>query len=486
MKKWFKRILGVAAVAGVAATLTACGSNNKKSSSGKKGVTTLQVYQVGDKPKNYDKLIAEANKVFEKKINAHLKFNYIGWGDFSQKMSVMISSGDDYDIARTDAYAINAQKGAYTDLTKMLPKYAKKAYDDLDDAYVKGNTINGKLYAMPVQGNVFAGANIAFNKHFLDKYDLDISQVNTYQDLEPLLKKVHDNEKGVTAFAMGQGFHVESDFDYVAGNDLPFAVDLKEGDGKIVNQYNSERMQKDLETMHDYYKKGYIAQDAASASRDYPIEGNTWFTRQETVGPYDYGNQALNNSAGGDHIEVRPITGKFKTTAQAQMSNWVVGNNSKHKKLAVKALGILNSNPEVLNGLVWGIKDEAWKKTGDTTIKLLDGFAQDKRMPAWNTGNNRILYTTSDTTEEMIAKRDKDIAAAEESPILGFNFDQSDVKSEMTNIQNVMSKYLNGLNTGTLDPKPTIKKMNAELKTAGYDKVLKEMEKQYAEWRANK
>ncbi|WP_461219385.1 ABC transporter substrate-binding protein [Lapidilactobacillus salsurivasis] len=483
MKKWQKAMLGVASVASLALLMAGCG--NKKSSTGdtKDGVTTLTVYQVGDKPKNYDQLMAKANKVFEKEINAKLKFNYIGWGDFSQKMTVMVSSGDDYDIARADNYAINAQKGAYTDLTKLLPKYASKAYKDLDDAYIKGNTIDGKLYAMPVQGNVYANANIAFNKHFLEKYNLDIKDVKTYQDLEPLLKAVHAGEKSTVAFAMGKGFHVESNFDYVSGNGLPFAVDL-EGDGtKIVNQYDSPRMLKNLKTIHDYYQKGYIAQDAASASRDYPMEGNTWFARQETVGPYDYGNQALNNSAGGDKIEVAAITDDFKTTSQAQMSNWVVGNNSKHKELAVKALGLLNSNPEILNGLVWGIKGENWTKTGDTTIKLTKNFDNSKRMPAWNLGNNKILYTTSDTTEEMIKDRDESIASAKQSPILGFNFDSSSVKTELSNIQNVMDKYSDSLNTGTVEPASTIKKMDAELKTAGYEKVQKEMQKQFDAWR---
>ena len=49
-----------------------------------------------------------------------------------------------------------------------------------------------------------------------------------------------------------------------------------------------------------------------------------------------------------------------------------------------------------------------------------------------------------------------------------------------------MSKYLDILNTGTADPEPTIKKMDAELKTAGYDKVQAELQKQYDEFLKNK
>ena len=79
----------------------------------------------------------------------------------------------------------------------------------------------------------------------------------------------------------------------------------------------------------------------------------------------------------------------------------------------------------------------------------------------------------------MIKKRDQSIKDAKTSAALGFNPDTSSLKTEITNLSNVMSKYLDILNTGTADPVPTIKKMDKELKAAGYDKVQKELQKQY-------
>ncbi len=79
----------------------------------------------------------------------------------------------------------------------------------------------------------------------------------------------------------------------------------------------------------------------------------------------------------------------------------------------------------------------------------------------------------------MIAKRDQSIADAEVSPILGFSFNTDNVKTEMSNISNVMNQYLDGLNTGTVDPDETLPKLMDALDKAGYDKVLTEMQKQY-------
>ncbi len=332
-------------------------------------------------------------------------------------MSTIISSGENYDISFASNYVANAQKGAYADLTELAPKYAKEAYDQLDESYIKGNTIDGKLYAFPVNGNIYAQQVLTFNKEYLDKYDLDISGIESYADAEDVLKKFKEEEPNIAPFAIGQTFNVSG---------------------------------------------------------------------EETQGPMDYGDTILSNAAGHELVS-RPITKQLKSTGQAQMANFVVANVSKNKEKAVEVLGLLNSDPELLNGLVWGVEGEAWEKIEgeDNKIRLLDGYLPNTRMAAWNTGNNMILYTQESITDDMIKERDENIANAEASPILGFNFKTDNVKTEITNIANVMNRYKASLATGTIDPEENVPKLNEELKTAGWEKVRDEMQKQFDEYRAS-
>ncbi len=172
-----------------------------------------------------------------------------------------------------------------------------------------------------------------------------------------------------------------------------------------------------------------------------------------------------------------------KTTAQAGMYNYVVSNNSKNKVKAVKVLGVINSDPELLNGLVYGEKGKAWKYVdNDKRVKLLKGYKENYHSAPWQTGDNNKITPTTDVTDQMIQERKDNIDKSIDSPILGFQFNTKNVKTEMTNISNVMNKYMAGLQTGTSDPDTTIPKMNKELKKAGYDKVQKEMQKQYDEF----
>ncbi len=103
-------------------------------------------------------------------------------------------------------------------------------------------------------------------------------------------------------------------------------------------------------------------------------------------------------------------------------------------------------------------------------------------MSAWNTGNNLIIWPEESVTEEMVKERDKSIEEAKDSPILGFTFVNDKVKTEITNVATVMNRYAASLNTGTVDPEETLPKLMDDLKTAGWDKVQKEMQTQLDEY----
>ncbi|KAF1303187.1 MULTISPECIES: ABC transporter substrate-binding protein [Enterococcus] len=485
MKNW-QKTLAFAGAAALTLGLSACGSSSDNSSSDgdSTGTPTLLMYRQGDKPENYDALIDNANKIIEKEIGAKLKMEFIGWGDWDQKMSTIVASGESYDISIAQNYVINAQKGAYADLTELAPKLAKKAYEQLPESYIKGNTIDGKLYAFPVNGNVYAQQVLTFNKELVDKYDLDISKVGgSYESATEVLKQFHEKEPNIPAFAIGQSFNVSGNFDYVMGKQYPFGVKVDDsGSPKIINPYEDDDLVNSLKVMHEWYEAGLIPSDAATNTTAYNLNENTWFMREETQGPMDYGDTALTNAAGGKELVSRPLTDQLKSTSQAQMANYVVGNTSKNKEKAVELLGLLNSNPELLNGLVYGVEGEQWEKVGDNHVKFLEGYTQNTHLGAWNTGDSTILYTPETVTDEMITERDENIENAVESPILGFNFKQDKVKTEITNIANVMNRYASSLSTGTVDPEENLPKLNADLKTAGWEKVQKEMQSQLDEF----
>ncbi|ALV21418.1 ABC transporter substrate-binding protein [Carnobacterium antarcticum] len=496
MKINFKKTLVKGAVALLCgAALVGCGrlaagdskeSENKNSGGDK---DTVLMYQVGVAPENLDELMEIANKRIEDEVGVRLKIQYIGWGDYEKKMNVITSSGENYDIAFAQDYLNNAQKGAYADLTELAQKYAPETMEQIDEAYITGNTIDGKLYAIPVNANVYAQQMFTFNPTFLDKYDMNISKVETLEDLEPFLQTVKDNESGVVPLTAGSGWRIEKDLDYLIGNNVPLGIDLNGDPKKLINPYEEgDSLLPLLDTMHDYYTKGFVPADAATSQTAYNTDEDTWFVRQETQGPYDYGDYLLQRITGKE-ITSRPFSKAAKTVAQARMANFVISNNSKKKEESMKVLNLLNSDPELLNGLVYGVEGRNWEKTDEEgRIRLLDGYSDPKSgyMSAWNLANNAILYIDEKVTDEQIEHRDKSIEEAEESPLLGFNFVTDNVKTEITNVNNVAAQYTAGLQTGSVDPKKVVPEYLEKLKEAGLDKIQEEAQKQFDEFNANK
>lgn len=482
MKKSLKILLGVLSVLLV---LTGCSSKDDADKNDKDGVVTLEVYREGDPSEDLDKIIDEVNKMSEEAIGVVVNMNYMAPGDAEEKMNVMINAGDDFDIATAKSYAVNAQKGAYADLTDLVEEHASEYFESIPDSYYDGNIVDGKLYGFPVNGNIFAQQVLTFNTEMAEKHDLDFSDVSSYLDAEPLLKVIKEKEPQTAPFiAIGSNFvATKGQYDYPLGDNMPFAIDVN-GDGKtLVNVYETEDSMQVLKDMHHLYNEGLIPEDAATSTTQHSLEENTWFLREETQGPADYGDHLLTQVAKRP-LDSQPITEGVISTSQAQMSNYIVATGSKYKEEAVQWLNFINTDPQAANTLIWGIEGEAWEKVDDEHIKPLDGWDDDS-FSAWNTVNSDVLYQTVDVTEEMIEQREIDTENALESPLLGFTFDTNPVKTQLSNIANVMDEFSGVLNTGTVDPEKEVPVFLERLEEAGSKEVLEEMQSQFDEFLEN-
>ena len=79
MKSWKKLALSGVSMLTVGA-LAACGASSTDSDDSTEGGSdqvTLQMYQIGDRPENYDVLMGEANEIIEEEIGVNVNINYI-------------------------------------------------------------------------------------------------------------------------------------------------------------------------------------------------------------------------------------------------------------------------------------------------------------------------------------------------------------------------------------------------------------------------
>ena len=169
--------------------LAACGGKdkNEKNASGDQPYE-IKWYMIGTPQKDTEKVFEKVNEYTKEKINATVKLTQIDWGDYDQKMQVIISSGEPFDIAYTSGgtYVQDAQKGAFLALDDLLEKEGKDLNELLNPALLEGVRVNGNVYGIPSNKEAARQKVFTFNKNLVDKYNFDLSNVKTLEDLEKL------------------------------------------------------------------------------------------------------------------------------------------------------------------------------------------------------------------------------------------------------------------------------------------------------------
>lgn len=460
---------------------TSCGGSKEQVNSNGEKITKLTWYTIGIQPKDFDQVLAEVNKYLGEKINVNLNMKFIDFGDYTQKMSVIINSGEDYDLAFTCAWAGdylgNSRKGAFYELNELLAtENGQKLYNTIDKRFWEGASIDGKIYAVPNQKELGAAPMWVFTKEYVDKYNIPYQDIHSLQDLEPWLQVIKENEPDVVPFYITDGFSFDVFFDQLIP---PVGVLTNDETLTIRNLFETQEMKDNLDTLRKYYKLGYINADSAIAMDDKSVK------RFVTKGDgQPYADKIWSKDLGYD-VVTSPIVDTLVTNASSTGSMIAISRNSKNKEKAFEFLTLLNTDPYLRNLLNYGIEGVHYEKISENSIKILGDAKRKYEIPYFSIGNLFLTYTL-DTEPETKWEEFKEFNdSAEVSPLLGFKFDSSKVSSELAAINNVLEEFKSSLYSGSVDVDEYLGKLNTKLKEQGIDRVIAEMQTQVDEWRNN-
>lgn len=495
--KWLKRVLAV----GCAAILTVglVSGCSKKSDTDKKKdkVVTLTWYQIGDNQKDDKMVIDKANQYLEKKIGVKLNVIKIGFGDYNQKMQVVINTGDDWDMCFTcswaNDYLQNAEKGAFLPLDKMLKTTGKEMYDKIDPKFWKAAKVEGKTYAVPSEKEIGSEPMWVFTKEYVDKYHIPYKNIHTLEDLEPWLKLIHEKEPNVVPLYLTKEYSAPTYMDKIVD---PVGIEYGDNTMTVKNVFDTKKMRSTLDTMRKYYLDGYINKDAATASDDKSVKR---FVTKGDGQPYA---ELIWGKDLGYPVVATPIMDTEVTNASARGAMTAINKNSKHPEKAMEFLNLVNTDMYLRNLLNYGIEGVHYKKVPVSQkeldaakgksyiykdkVKLDPVKSKDYSVPYWVQGG---LFNTYVMDNEPVDKWNtfKEFnAASKDAPSFGFDFDTSKVSTQIAGFQNVLDQYGKSLYTGSVDPKKYIPELDKKLQATGLNDVIKEMQKQINAWKKSK
>ena len=250
---------------------------------------------------------------------------------------------------------------------------------------------------------------------------------------------------------------------------------------EILSLYDSDLYKKAVYKLHDWYNKGYIRPDVASVQDD---------TQDYNAGKYAFSNlswkpgnaEVVKQSKGWD-VQYVKFGKPYFNRSSATLTMTGIGHNSKNPVLALKLIELMNTNTELYNTICYGVEGKHYKLDEDKKIEYIpeSGYAP---KAAWKFGNqfNAILEKgQADDVWEVTAELNE---TSEKSPLLGFVLDTDSIVSEISQVESILSEY-KVMKTGAENPDNYWDTMKKRLKSAGYDKIQAEVERQVKEFLKN-
>jgi putative aldouronate transport system substrate-binding protein len=457
----------------------------------------LTWYLIGNgQPSGADEVMAALAELPQMKaINTKVNITIYGWGDFDQKMRLMMTGNEPWDMAFSsgwaNSYTSGALNGNFAALDDLLPKYAPKTWASLPKAGWDLSRINGKIYAIPNQQIWYNPWGFLTRKELADKYGLDLTKVKTHADLTPYLEAIKQGEPqmgnkivsdllGVTGQTSGD----MNGFQTVQG--VPNGLMIKSGDKTrtIVDYYATPEFRKTYDLLHSWSVAGYLPKEA-SGYNDLPTQ------RQAGLFPVFLhvakpGNDAeLGTSAGGEWVMKALNENLYLGGVTSTLT--AVNVSSKNADRAMMFLELMNTDPEVFNLVAKGLEGKSWVWV-DKEKKVI-GFPQGVDASTspyyinidWELGNQFIAYYTD---PKQVGAWEATAAGNQAAayPMAGpFVFDPTPVQAEVAAVQTIDTTFADMLNLGAPDPEDKDKGIAAYIaarKASGLDKIIAETQTQ--------
>ncbi|GIO60126.1 MULTISPECIES: ABC transporter substrate-binding protein [Paenibacillus] len=492
MKRSFRFISTLCLLTLLATALAACGGSkpastadgsqtttepSKETSTTTKDVPTLVWWTIGGQvPSNFSKAVDAMNAYTAEKIGVKVDIKVASWGEWDTKMNTIVNTGEPFDIMFTNSgkYSKQVAMGAFADITDLVQSETPDLYKLIPQNVWDGTKIGGKYYSVPTYKDSALTQYWVFDDKYVQKYNIDINNIKTLQDLD---KPLHDMKAGEgksfypLPMTQGEGLNgFFNDYDDLTLGFPPIGVKADDASRKVVSVLEQPDVMANLKLLHQWYQDGIINPDAPTKTE--ADKGRPFFAAQAFPGA-EISWQINDNVQKYDMVQ---HYGPIYTTSTIQGSLNAISANSKYQKEALKYLELVNTDPKLRNMLAFGELGVDYKNVDGE--KVIERTTDTWPLAAYTQGTFFNLAVTKGAPEDQWEQVKKLNEAASSSTILGFALDISNLQTEVANCQAVWDKYKYELITGASDPEKMVPKITAELKSAGMDTIMKAAQEQ--------
>jgi len=145
-------------------------------------------------------------------------------------------------------------------------------------------------------------------------------------------------------------------------------------------------------------------------------------------------------------------------------------------------LNYLHTDPYVVNLIVHGIEDKHYKKVGDNRIEPIADSGYGASALFWVIGSQMLNYLKPGQPDDLYINWQKFNEEAVRFPLMGFVFDDTNVKNEVAQLTGIVAEYKSIATGAVPNPSKLLDERNAKLKDGGIEKVQAELQAQIDAW----
>lgn len=464
----------------------------------------------GDIPTNKtNDVLKVLNEKLTEKVNAELAIEWIVWTDWTTKYNLALATQDgSIDLVGTATDWLNAwpniQKGAFLPLSEdMLKTYAPKTWESVPQENWNLCKYNDAIYLIP-EDNYAQWTNHGFLYRGDWAREAGLEGVNSWKDLGVYFMYVKENKEGVIPWdADGNGTSYSQQMAggwqtshtpniYIEG--LP--VDLFYGESKE-NPY----------TLSRYYLEGDEFVNFAKNQKEWADAG---FWREDVL---NYSGNVMDEMKEGltganQHhtqtwISNRHLVEEKQPGADTrffwfgkEMDNLVklnithgamaIAAKSRNPERALMVYDLLRNDPEIYRLFTLGIEGQQYVINAEGHFERPEGYEDDSKDGSsfnfwWGRNDDlevRNALNDWDAYDELV----KEYANAINYPYGQAVFDTFNISMELDNLSNIYNTYMPQIVFGkAADPEAYVAEFREQLRAAGYETCLEEIQRQLDE-----
>lgn len=454
---------------------------------------------LGTTPTDLQLVQDAVNTISVNKIGVEVELKPISAYDAFSQFPLWIGTGEQIDLMMPIMQDLNTyvSQGLIQPLDELIESSAPDIKElSAQLPITSPNVVEDKTYAVMMVANLYGsgGSYQLAHKYLEDSgFDYDPQKIYTLDDLTPLFAKLKEANPQMYPAGIVSAGRTESEYWYYNG--IVDRLGATTASGVLVgtdsttveNLYETDGYYDYLKHLRDWYNAGYIYPDAATTDSTM-----TSLLMSKVFNGYFMASAPIQkNEKGGlfgdDTGEVlrlsEPVYGS------TSRGGWVVPITSKEPEAAMRFLNLVWSDPKVSNLLQWGIEGKHYEVL-DPSIGLI-GFpdgVDSSTSGYYNTlgiyGDTRDIYIWSKNNSKELNQAYTKEAMEHQTQGVGFVYNPTDKSTAITAVQAVISQYLPGLESGSVDLDKYYPEFIKALKDVGIDDVIADKQAQFDAWRA--